>query len=113
MGKDQHEEAKQGRKRGLARKGSQAADWATVTPALLVAAIEKAADTGGALRFGYSRDGGAYAIGIYGDGPVPYTEFVGPGDNLDSVLRDIGMLFDGIRDDQATEKGGKSLSRAP
>lgn len=47
---------------------------------------------GGALRFGYSRDGGAYAVGIYGDGE-PYTEFVRPGEDMDSFLEEVCELF--------------------
>jgi len=75
------------------------ADYGSVDGELIKAAITAAAITGGALRFGYSRDGGAFAIGIYGDGE-PYTEFVRPSENLDDTLESIIELFDGIADDQ-------------
>lgn len=82
--------------RGLNRAKGGTADWASVTPDRLRDAICAAAVTGGALRFGYSRDGGAYAIGIYGDGE-PYTEFVQPSESIDEVLETIIDLFNDIK----------------
>jgi hypothetical protein len=37
---------------------------------------------------GYSRDGGAYAIGFYGDGE-PFTEFIAPTEDVDEYLRGV------------------------
>lgn len=48
------------------------ADWASVEADVIRNAIEQVGRTGCAIRFGYSRDGGAYAVGIVGDGD-PYT----------------------------------------
>jgi len=84
--------------RGLNRKSATTADWVTADALTLQRAISAAAITGGALRFGYSRDGGAYAIGIYGDGE-PYTEFLKPGEDLDEFLCEVITLFETILDD--------------
>lgn len=86
--------------RGLKRKRDGVADWAIADKELLVKAICQAANQGGALRFGYSRDGGAYALGIYGDGD-PYTEFIPPEDDLDAVLSDVIDLFEEIADSRS------------
>lgn len=79
--------------RGVRRGPTPKADFATVDAETIRSAIEAAAVVGGALRFGYSRDGGAYAIGIYGDGDVPYTEWVRPSEDIEGFLKDIETLF--------------------
>jgi len=84
--------------RGVHRNNTGVADWEQCDGQCLKRAISTAALTGGALRFGYSRDGGAYAIGIYGDGE-PYTEFVRPSEDIDDFLNKISELFESINDD--------------
>lgn len=74
------------------------ADWTNATSDLLVRFIATVAATGGATRFGYTRDGGAYAVGIYGDG-TPYTLYITPGEDLDEWLRNA------IEDYEAAGKG--------
>jgi len=91
--------------RGVTRRNKGPADWLSVEADILRRAIATAAITGGALRFGYSRDGGAYAIGIYGDGD-PYTEFIAPSEDAGAVLLDIIELFESIRDDLGMPKPG-------
>ena len=97
---------KLGSSRGLRSKTRGIADWAEANPVIVVSAIERASITGGALRFGYSRDGGAYALGIYGDGD-PYTEYLKPGDDLDAWLQEVVELFQNIYDDQMSVRGAK------
>ena len=84
--------------RGLRRRTGGIADWASASSEKVMQAIELAARTGGAIRFGYSRDGGAYALGIYGDGK-PYTVFVTPAEDIDATLDDVIELFETISDD--------------
>jgi len=67
------------------------ADWDTCDAELLRRAIAVVGKRGGALRLGYTRDGGSYAIGILGDGD-PYTEYVRPTDDLSSYLE--GLISD-------------------
>jgi len=75
------------------RGGVDAADWSSVDSARVVAAISAITRHGFAVRFGYTRDKGAYAIGIIGDGE-PFTEFVRPTESielyLDGLISDYG-----------------------
>lgn len=75
--------------RRVTRGSEDAADWTSINPRAMAEAIGMVASRGGALRFGYTRDGGAYALGIYGDGE-PYTEFFKPSDNIEEYL--IGLI---------------------
>lgn len=103
MAKQREQTRQQSKSRGLRGRSNGIADWTTATPSILIDAISSAAISGGALRFGYSRDGGAYALGIYGDGE-PYTEFCKPSEDLDAFLLDVKELFDDIRDDQMSTR---------
>lgn len=100
MGKDSVEDKERSGRRRSRRPTTGVADWATANAELLVRAVCAASITGGALRFGYSRDGGAYAIGVYGDGE-PYTDFVSSAENIDDTLVYYLELFNDL--------GGTSL----
>lgn len=94
MGRDAHEERKRkGTSRGLKRNRGVVADWQSVNAELLRNAISTAGLSGGALRLGYTSDGGAYSVGIYGDGD-PYNEYCRPGEDVEQLLRDIIELFE-------------------
>jgi len=93
MGKDKNEAANQVHQKArkiLGRKFT--ADWQAADGELVVKAIAAATSTGGAIRFGYTRDGGAYAVGILGDGE-PYTLYCGSGDDLTTTLEEICSAF--------------------
>lgn len=62
------------------------ADWSQVSSDAIRDAIVQVSNMGGALRFGYSRDGGAYSIGVYGLQPQPFTEYLRPGDDVSKYL---------------------------
>lgn len=64
------------------------ADWGTIDGELIRSVIEAVTRFGGAIRFGYSRDGGAYSLGVYGDGK-PYSEFRAASDDVDDWLATI------------------------
>lgn len=70
------------------RQNHDVADWMAADETLLRRAIAAAALKGGALRFGYTRDGGAYAIGVYGSGD-PFTEYLRPGEDIDAYLQSL------------------------
>lgn len=95
-----------GKSRGIRKQSGHVADWKSVDADRIRDAICAASNTGGALRFGYSRDGGAYAIGIYGDGD-PYTEFCKPSEDIESFLADVCSLYEAIADEQATNRKAK------
>lgn len=63
------------------------ADWAQCDGMLLAKFIATVAVDGGAVRFGYTRDGGAYAVGVYGDGE-PYTLYISPNEDINDWLRE-------------------------
>jgi len=75
------------------QRGNQIpADWESVDAIALRRVIASITLSGGAIRFGYTRDGGAYAIGILGDGD-PYTEYLRPSDDIDGYLADLADDF--------------------
>lgn len=80
-------------------------NWRDVDCGLLHDVIQTVALAGGALRFGFTRDGGAYAVGVYGDGE-PYTVYCSPHESIDDVLRSIRDGFDIIGN--SAPKDGKA-----
>lgn len=73
-------------------KGAATADWETCDGTLLAVMVARVAVTGGAVRLGYTRDGGAYAVGFYGFGE-PYTVYISPSEDVNEWLkRTIGDL---------------------
>ena len=77
------------------RMSGEVADWQGVNADVLLHAIAIVAYRGGALRFGYTRDGGAYAIGIYLGGDH-FTEYVRPSEDIDGYLANLAAdLSDG------------------
>lgn len=88
--KDKARESRQnGAKRRVERRTVESlCDWGSVDAALLVEVLDAVTADGGALRLGYTRDRGAFAIGIYGDGE-PYTDYVSASDGIDEYLRDL------------------------
>lgn len=82
--------AKENRQRRAQR--STSADLETVDWLPLCALIAEMARHGGALRVGYTRDGGAYALGCYmGDDYA--TEYVRPNEDFEASLDEIGMAW--------------------
>lgn len=84
-------EPQQRRNRRSNRGNVEVAEWGDCEPSKLVAAVSAVAKAGCAIRFGYTRDGGAFAIGIVGDGE-PYTDYVRPSEDIDLYLE--GLKFD-------------------
>lgn len=84
--------AKELKQQAYARRRShrrgEVASWSDQDGQKLIEAIDLVAKLGGAIRLGYTRDGGAFAIGVYGDGE-PYTEYCRAGDDIVGLLRDI------------------------
>jgi len=73
-------------------------DFVQLQSAELFALTSYIIEVGGAIRIGSTRDGGAYAIGIYGFGE-PFTEYCGAAesfpdfcDQLRSDLMDFGEV---------------------
>ena len=68
------------------RRTNESADWSRADASTLAAVVNVITKFGGAVRFGYSRDGGAFSIGVYGDGD-PYTEYLGSTEDVDRWLQ--------------------------
>lgn len=84
MGSTAFDLSKQGK--GSHRKNhghGRAADWGKVTAELIRSAISCATDSGGALLFGKTSDGGALVVRVYGEGD-PYSEYFGPDEDIES-----------------------------
>lgn len=69
----------------------QLCDWVSADPQLVLDLIGKMAKLGGAIRFGYTRDGGAYSVGFY-LGDDRRTEYIRPSEDLNDRLH--GFIVD-------------------
>lgn len=67
-------DGKKGYRKHRERRSSGLVTWDSIGSELLRDAVSAVSKSGGALRLGYTRDQGAYAIGVYGEGD-PYTEY--------------------------------------
>lgn len=88
--------------RRAARQGQthvEPANWGDVNAEDLVNAVAWTAACGGALRLGYTRDGGAYAVGVYLGGEAE-TAYVRPSEDINQWLKDLA-------DDMRAEHSGK------
>lgn len=86
-------ESQQRKNRRRNRGHVDAASWSDAHSELVVRAISAVAATGGALRFGYTQDRGAFAIGVLGDGE-PYTDFVRPSEDINLYLAGLAEDFE-------------------
>ena len=67
------------------------ADWASIDAEAIREVIAAVGAIGGAVRFGYTRDGGAYALGLYGVEPQPTTLYFRPDEAVEGILRRIAV----------------------
>ena len=74
------------------RKGDGVADWANASADLLLRLVCVVAVEGGAVRYGYTRDGGAYSIGIY-LGADSKTYYCNEKDGVDDKLKELIEYF--------------------
>lgn len=77
-------------------------DWGAVDPARLSELIRLITGRGGAVRFGYSRDGNAGSIGIY-YGDERNTLYIRPNEDYENCFRAIEQIYE-----QLPFSGGKS-----
>ena len=74
-------------------KRSGVADWAGADPTLVLRLVCAVAVTGGAVRFGYTRDGGAYSVGIY-SGEISKTYYCNEADGINEQLTELAEWFE-------------------
>lgn len=73
--------------RGNLEGPKSTADWGTVNQNAICQLIREACSRGGAVRFGYTRDGGAYALGLYYGGDH-VTKYLPPGEDVIAFLEE-------------------------
>lgn len=71
------------------------ADWGSVDPSTILELIGKVTSRGGAIRFGYTRDGGAYALGLY-YGAESKTVYCRPGEDLDAFIAEWQEFYENL-----------------
>jgi hypothetical protein len=94
MGTDKHEEAAPGFRRPKDRAVAEGiADWENANAELLRKLIATAGRKHSALRFGYTRDGGAYSVGVYA-GTEYFTDYIRPSEEIDLYLQELLESFE-------------------
>jgi hypothetical protein len=74
------------------RGAVEAADWREADATKILDAITAVCRYGFAIRFGYTKDGGAFAVGIIGDGDA-FTEFTRPSEDIDLYLDSLSADY--------------------
>jgi hypothetical protein len=72
---------------------SSYADWSECNAELLMRLIAKAGSKRAALRFGYTRDGGAYSVGVYA-GSTYFTDYIRPTEDINSYMAALLESFE-------------------
>jgi len=75
------------------RAGSGIADWANANPENVLQLVCAVAREGGAARLGYTRDGGAYSIGLY-LGKDSKTYYCNDAEGIDPYVRELKDQFE-------------------
>jgi len=88
------------------------ADWTNATPGLLELLIATVGSRGGAVRFGYTRDGGAYNLGLYYGGEST-SEYCRPSEDLDAWLQEWVEFFENLPMAGGTNGLRKGEEKAP
>lgn len=77
--------------------------WDAADTELIVRAIVALTELGCAIRFGLTRDRGAYSIGLYyGEGGYD-SQYVRPSEDLDGYLTDLANHFEYLRENRSGE----------
>jgi len=75
-------------------KGTGVADWTNASADVVLRLVCVVAAEGGAVRLGYTRDGGAYSIGIY-LGENSKTYYCNEKEGIDGKLAELIEHFQG------------------
>jgi len=71
---------------------SGVADWMNADPTLMLELVNVVANEHGAVRYGYTRDGGAYSIGIYLGGESK-TYYCNEAEGINESIRELIEYF--------------------
>ena len=89
MARNTHEDDDRKIRRHKYNQNRSPANYSKVDGQRALELLEILTTRGLAVRFGKSRDGGAYAVGVYGDGQAPYTDFLKPDEDIIQYLREL------------------------
>jgi hypothetical protein len=92
---NERRESKRDAKRKRVQETTATVSVEDIDAGALLACIHHVVSAGGAIRFGHTRDHGAWAIGVYGDGSKPYTEYVRGSEDINRYLANLGQFFAG------------------
>lgn len=82
--------------RSIAADGdSTDADWSAVKPSCIARLVIASTKLGGAIRFGYTRDGGAYSLGVYLDDDSE-TFYFSPSQDIEAMLDQMSERLEAI-----------------
>lgn len=81
--------------RGRKAKNTEKADWSKISDETLGAFVRLMVSKGDAVRIGYTRDQGAFAVGVYVDGESD-TEYIRPQEDLVAELEEILVAWHDI-----------------
>lgn len=100
MGTDKGERKTNSKKKGFLNGSnldttSTSWDWGTVEPGDIYRLVELVTSRGGAIRFGYSRDGNAGSIGVY-YGEDRDTVYIRPSEGFDAATKPIVDTFEAL-----------------
>lgn len=84
--------AKAAERRQTKRREQGKVDLAGLPWLTLVAFIAEMSETGGAVRIGLTRDGGALALGLY-QGDDYATEYIRPSEDVEAALHGIADIW--------------------
>jgi len=88
MGKKEFERRAVANQKAYGSAANTAADWGTVTPSVLGRFVATITAAGGAVRLGYSSDGGAYAVTLYVKADALKYYFP-PTEDMDQILQEM------------------------
>src|SRR5512134_240421 len=90
---NKREDRKVKRIQAKSRRASQgAADWAAFDWLRTVALVRALVSRGGCLRIGQTRDGGAWALGVYLENDYA-TEYIRPSEDFSGALAEIAEAW--------------------
>lgn len=109
MGTDKREKQSNSKRKGFLNGNNSNAttaswDWNDIDPGRLHGLVNLVTSRGGAIRFGYSRDGNAGSIGVY-YGEDRDTVYLRPGTDGEDALKLIESTFEALPDTRGKQPG--------